>query len=393
MLDKNGFRRPQYAELVASMEAEARARFGQDVNTRPLTPLGIIIRLFAWFLSLLWQDAEKVYYGDSLKDAEGIQLDRLGPRVGITRLQADYSTGYVTLYGTAGHMEPAGFLVESKSGQLYETTEDAYLNAEGLDIVAIRALDPGSAGNVGAGSITIISEPSEDITGVTNAQPTTGGREKETDAEFKARFPQTVAGGGSASVPAIQSALMRVPGVRAATVLENYTNEEREGMPPKSVGAFVLGGDRQDIAEAVFRYKAAGIEPAGTEEVTVTDLAGNEHLVRFSYADEIPISARIRITTNAEFPADGAERVRSALVRYVGGIESDGSLWHGLNMGDDVVYARILAAVMAVPGVTDAVIELAAGGQDYTAGNIEIGPREVAQADAARIEVVTGAES
>lgn len=391
MLDKNGFRRPAYAELVADMETEARKRFGQNVNTRPLTPLGIIIRIFAWFLSLLWQDAEKIYHGDSLKDAEGIQLDRLGPRVGITRLQADYATGSVTLAGTAGHVEPAGFLLESESGQVFETTEEAVLNAEGVDVVAIRALEPGSAGNVAAGTITVIPQPVAAITGVTNAEPTRGGRAKETDEEFKARFPQSVAGGGSASVPAIQAALRRVPGVRAATVLENYTNAPVNGLPAKSVAAYVLGGDRQEIADAVFRYKAGGIEPAGTEEVTVTDLAGRLHLVRFSYATEIPISARVTITTGPEFPADGAARVRSAIIRYVGGEEADGSLWHGLNMGADVIHARILAAVMAVPGVMDATVTLSTDGATYTEANVAIGPEEVAQADTDRIEVTINA--
>lgn len=391
MLDAKGFKRPQYADLVASMETEARSRYGQDVNTRPLSPLGMLIRIFAFFLGLLWQDAEAIYNGDSLDDSEGLQLDRLGPRVGITRLQADYSTGRVTLTGTAGHNEPAGFLVATESGVQFETTSDAMLN-NGTAEVPVRAIYPGTEGNVDAGTITVIVNPNPNITGVTNADITGGGREKETDLEFRARFKQSVAGGGAASVPALTGALLRVEGVRAATVIENYTNTpDADGRPEHSFEAYVLGGDRAAIADTIFRTKSAGIEPYGTETETVTDLSGNNHIMRFTYATEVPIYARITITTSPTFPTNGADLIRSAIIRYVGGTEADGSLWNGLSMGDDVTYARIVAAVMGVEGVLDATVELSTDGVAYSATNVPVGPQQVAQATPDRIGVTINA--
>lgn len=77
MLDETGFQRQTYSELVDSIEDRAREQFGEDVNTSSKTPLGIIIRIFAWFLAGLWDIAERVYnsgFVSSLRACSSIVL-------------------------------------------------------------------------------------------------------------------------------------------------------------------------------------------------------------------------------------------------------------------------------------------------------------------------------
>ncbi|WP_261948765.1 hypothetical protein [Paenibacillus melissococcoides] len=60
--------------------------------------------------------------------------------------------------------------------------------------------------------------PDANILSVTNPRPTTGGRERETDEEFRARFQQSVAGGGAdlCRCPWVsKGTLLRLSGVRA----------------------------------------------------------------------------------------------------------------------------------------------------------------------------------
>ncbi|MEY9097064.1 baseplate J/gp47 family protein [Paenibacillus sp. RC84] len=388
MLDEKGFKRKRFADLVVEMEDKSREAFGQKINTSEWSPLGIIIRLFAFFLAKLWAVAEDVYNGDSINHAKGVQLDRQGPRAGISRFKAAWAKGFVHITGIPGTDIAIGFVVATKTGVTFETTEAAIIAQNGEVVVPIVARDPGSSGNQAAGTITVIVNPNPNISSVTNAEPTGGGREKETDTEFRARFPQSVAGGGSGTTDSIRAELLRVEGVRAAAVIENYYKDpDAEGRPGKSVSAYVLGGDRQAIAAAIFRKRSGGIEPAGSEEEIVFDISGNPQKVRFTYAPEVKVYAKIALRTDESFPADGDALVRSALIRYIGGREADGSLWNGLNMGQDVVHWEALSTLRGIDGIKDARVELSTDGITYAPANIDVGPQQVAQADADRIEV------
>jgi uncharacterized phage protein gp47/JayE len=389
MLDAKGFKRPTYAEIFAEMEVEARARFGENVNTSERSFLGILLRLFAWFLSKVWQTAENTYYSGYVNTAEGVQLDRLGPYVGIQRKLATWATGTIQMTGTPGHTEPAGFRVETPSGVVFETVDDITLDSSGVGTGEIRALEPGTIGNVAAGTITVISNPNAHITSVTNPAPTSGGQNKETDQEFRERFALSVSGGGAATVDSIRSALLRTPGVRAAVVIENNTmTTDAAGRPPKSFEAYVLGGQPEDIGQTILNTKAAGIESFGTESVVVKDISGNPHTIRFSYAEEVPIHVRVTVRTNNQYPVDGDVQVESAIIRYIGGEDYDGQLYVGLNMGDDVIHSRLIAAVYKVAGIEDATVELSTDGANWVQSNIPIDQQQVAQTSHTIIEVV-----
>jgi uncharacterized phage protein gp47/JayE len=389
MLDAKGFKRPTYDEIFAEMQAEAKAKFGENVNTSERSFLGILLRLFAWFLSKVWQTTENTYYSAYVNTAEGVQLDRLGPYVGITRKLETWATGTIQLTGTPGHTEPAGFRVETPAGVVFETVEDITLDGSGVGTGEIRALEPGTIGNVAAGSITVITNPNANITSVTNPEPTSGGQNKETDQEFRERFMQSTAGGGAATIDSIRSALLRTPGVRAAVVIENNTmTTDVAGRPPKSFEAYVLGGDPQDIGQTILNTKAAGIESYGSESVVINDISGYPHTIKFSYADEIQIHAKVTVWTNNQFPVDGDTQIESAIIRYIGGEDYDGQLYVGLNMGDDVIHSRIIAAVYKVAGIEDAKVELSTDGSTWAEANISIDPQEVAQTSHAIIEVV-----
>ncbi|MFD1777003.1 baseplate J/gp47 family protein [Paenibacillus rhizophilus] len=389
MLDSTGFKRPRFDDLFAQMEDKAKEAFGDTVNTSVRSPLGIILRIFAWFLSILWSLAEDVYNSGYIGTATGNNLDRLGPQVGISRILEQWAMGTVTLTGTAGYTVSAGFRVATESGLTYQTTDDVTLTG-GTGNVAIEALASGSASNVAAGTITVIVNPSADVTGVTNVAPVTGGREKETDAEFRDRFEQSTAGGGAATVDSIRSALLRLDGVRAATVIENTgLTADGAGRPGKSFQAYVLGGDDQAIAGAIFSTKAGGIEPYGTISKTVTDLAGEPHTVKFSRATEVGIKVNVDITKGAAYPADGDAQVRSALIRYIGGADAPGAYYNGLNMGADVVFTRLISAIYSVEGVGDVTLTVGKTSGSLGSSNVVIQPYEVAQAAAANVVVTS----
>ncbi|QCT03281.1 baseplate protein [Paenibacillus algicola] len=388
MLDRTGFKRRRFQDLFEEMEDKARETFGDQINTSERSPLGIILRLFAWFLAKLWGTAEDVYNSGYKNSAAGNNLDRLGPYSGVTRILEQWATGEVVLTGTAGKTIETGFQAATETGVYFETLEDVVIGPAGTVTAAIEALDSGSQGNVAAGAITIIVNPNPDITAVSNPERTQGGREKETDAEFRDRMDQAVAGGGAASLDALRGALLRLDNVRAAAVIENNTMQaDPVGRPAKSYQAYVLGGDDQAIAEMIFQKGAAGIESHGDITVQVPDLGGYVHDVKFSRAEEVQLQISVDVTKNDSYPADGDEQIRSALVRYVGG-EDGGSYYNGLNMGASVIYTRLISAVYSVPGVEDVSV-LVGSGNNLQPANVQIQPFQVAQVRATDIEVIS----
>lgn len=387
MLDSTGFKRLRFDDLFAQMEDKAKEAFGDTVNTSVRSPLGIILRIFAWFLAIIWSTAEDVYNSGYIPTATGNNLDRLGPQVGITRTLAQWASGELTITGTAGYVVPAGFRAATASGVIFETLTSVTLTS-GSGTVAVEALEAGSGGNWGAGMITVIVNPVPDITSVTNAAPTTGGREKETDAEFRNRFDQSVAGGGAASVDALRGSLLRLTAVRAATIIENTgMTVDSSGRPPKSFQAYVLGGDDQEIAETIFATKSGGIESYGAISKQVNDLGGQAHTVKFSRASEVAIKASVTVTKNDQYPVDGDEQIRNAIIRYIGGTDASGSYYNGLSMGAAVVYTRLISAVYSVAGVDDVALTVGKVSGSLGGSNVPIQPYEVAQTTAVQIVV------
>ncbi len=101
------------------------------------------------------------------------------------RKSASYASGLVSFIGDAGTVIPNGTQLEG-AGVLFETTQEIVLNINETD-ATIQAIDPGSAGNLPAGSSLSILNG---IVGV-NSSPTvlslTGGTDVETDSDLRTR--------------------------------------------------------------------------------------------------------------------------------------------------------------------------------------------------------------
>lgn len=389
MLDRTGYKRKTYDEIVTEMSARAKELYGADANVSDRAVLGIIIRLVAWFLALLYMDVEETYHSGYRKSAEGVQLYKLLPFAGITINLEEYAFGKVTLQGTPGHPVESGFLLgKNNSDVTYETIGSVTLNSNGVGVVDIVCTEIGSIGNTDIGTITEIVNTDANVESVINHVACEGGREKETDLEARARADITVEGQGNGTPEAIRSKLLSVANVRAAQVIENTADmTDVYGTPSRGIQAFVLGGDDEDIAQAILKSKTGGIGMHGTTTVITHDSSKNEQVIMFTRAAEINLYARAVITTDVTFEQNGNDQVRDAIVQYIGGAGTDEALYAGLNMGDDVIVAKAMFATLKVAGVTDIDLEFSVDGITFTKNNVVITSNQVAQIDAANIEV------
>lgn len=381
-----GFLRPSYTDLLDSYEIKARQLFGTSVNLSVRSPLGIFLRIFAWFSSIGWQLAEDVYNSAYVDTASGVNLSRLGQYIGIRRLSAQKATGVLTISGDADAVVPAGFLVQTQESIRFVTTSDAVIGSSGYVDVPIQAFDAGESGNVPADTITIIVTPIASVIQVNNGTPTSGGQSRETDQQFRERYMQSVDKPGGSNTDAIRAAVIELEGVVSAEVWENELDTVNSvGMLPHSIEAIVLGGLPNDIANAIFRAKAAGIQTNGDNTVNVTDASGMVKQVCFSRPVIIPIYIRIKdLITNRDYA--GNEAIKQALIRQIG--SSTESETPGLTIGESVVYNKLMCPINSVPGVIDYTVEISVDNVNFHAGNIQLSARQKAVTDAAKITFV-----
>ena len=116
-------------------------------------------------------------------------------------------------------MVPAGFLVATNGGLQYTVMSAVTIGESGTCLALIQAVETGPEYNTEAGTIQVIVNPSSvaGVTAITNGAEITGGRLKETDAEFRARYYKSVDYPGGVNADAIRAVLLNdVEGVSSA---------------------------------------------------------------------------------------------------------------------------------------------------------------------------------
>lgn len=120
-------------------------------------------------------------------------LDMHGQQVHLTRHPAEHAAGFVTVTGKEGTEIAAGTVFctpATATGPALEYTadEDRTIDSSGNCTVAITAVTAGTVSNVAANTICIMAKPDKNITSVVNAEPITGGSEREGNDDFYDRI-------------------------------------------------------------------------------------------------------------------------------------------------------------------------------------------------------------
>ena len=380
-----GFRRPTYAELLDALEYKARELFGSKANLTVRSPLGIFLRIFAWMLNLLFSTLEDVYNSRFIDTAVGASLYNLGRALGLRLLGAQKAVGYLTFTGENGVEVPEGFLAETTAGMQYVTVSSGVIR-DGEVTLPATAVSSGPDSNTAEGTITTITNPKLGIESVTNVKPFEGGRNTETDAEFRERYYKSVDFAGGVNIDAIIAEVYEsVEAVIAVTGEENDTDFESEsGLPPHSFEVVAYGGLDEEIAKAIFRRKAAGIQTFGNTTVAVLGVSGQTFNISFSRPTPVKVWVRVTdLVTDRHFPLDGVEQIKSSIVSFIGG-----NTRGGLNIGQDVIQVVLPTEVLKVPGVVDFNLQISPDGETFGWGNIEIAARQKAVTEESMVSVM-----
>jgi uncharacterized phage protein gp47/JayE len=391
-LTAEGFQRKLYDDFIEEMEQRAVELFGESINLSENGPMGKWIRMVAYAAAEAEELAEQVYLSSFVDHAEGINLDSSIKSIGMTRLQGEKATVTANITVDAGATIPSGTILSTIDGIEFQTTADITdSNNDGLITVSVEAVEAGISGNIAANTLTVAITPVAGLLSVTNPTVGTGGQDPETDKELRDRHADIGANSLSSTINGIRATILNdVPTAISCMVLENYTNAtDSNGLPPNSIHAIVYGGDSADIAAAIFKAKAGGIQPYGATTVIVKDDSGNDQTVKFSYATQVNIYVKADITANTSFPANGNDLVITEIIKYIGGTDADNTVYPGLGMGQSVINAKLTSAIIAnVEGVDDVVITFSTDGTTYTGGNKTITITQVAQTAVDKVAVI-----
>ena len=324
------------------------------VSKTPFTNLNVgaglrgILEAVASAIAGLYQLIRTVSGALFIQTAEGTWLDLKAREVGVRRLSAkkarvrlSFSRSTPT---TQDILIPAGTIVRSRKDahgrSLRFVTDEPATLSTGQSSVAVTATaeEAGTIGNVGQGTISLIVTTVSGIETVIN-QDVGGlshlvqeGADAESDRAFRERAIgkwDTLGVGGTRG--AYHAWAMSVPGVQAAMVLDDAP------YGPGTVGVVVLGTGGAPTPQLLADVKdyIRPRQPLTAQLVvssaTITPVSLSLTLWRLATADQATVDAAIR----------------NALAGF-----SD-----GLQLGEGLIRARLVAAVMAVDGVYNVTVE------------------------------------
>lgn len=227
------------------------------------------------------------------------------------------------------------------------------------------------------------------FTAVTNLLEPTYGRKQENDIELRQSYIAKSALRSNTMIESIVGELLNnIENVESASGYENDTDYvDSRGLPPHSIEIIVEGGDNSEIAQAILRRKAGGIQTYGSIEVGVPGVYGDTIPVRFNRPDYLYTWLKVVLHGDkSQLPTNYASLTIQALI-------SDGAEFvAGTNLLTQLLNDGIYDAVA---GLTYVEIYTAYGTSstyvpevsDYKQKNIIVTSRQKVLIDEKRIEV------
>jgi len=222
--------------------------------------------------------------------------------------------------------------------KLFETTDEAFLQKNPLGVwevdVPVRAVEAGPAGNVVAGSITLMPQPVETVEFVTNRSAIEGGAEPETDDVLRDRAKKGLRALGRATYNSLKQRIEEIDGVVRPVRIDEMpilysvdVGGNKTHLPvPGLVRVIVDGGDMAKIRQAVDDTRAAGVYV----QILRPGLVLLDVKVTLELQDGTQLS-------------DVEQTVRQGIEDYI----------ESVTTGETVIFGRLLTVALAAKGVKD----------------------------------------
>jgi len=338
-----GISAPTFAEVLEFLQSKYQGIFGADAYLGSDSQDGQLLAVFALAISDANAAAVAVYNSFSPATAQGAGLSSAVKINGLTRKSSSKSQALVRIVGVAGTTISAG-IVQDAAGNKWDLPAAVVIPTEGEITVTATCRKQGDI-SAPIGTITGIVTPTLGWQSISNAAAATPGAAVETDAALRRRQALSVAVPSTTILAGLHGALLGLPGVTAADVLENDTNAtSADGLPPHSIACIVRGGDATQIAQTIMTRKTPGTYTHGSTSITVYGESGIPSTIRFFPPTPATIKVALTIHTRGGYSSAVADAIKQAVSDYI----------NGLPFGEDILYTRLFGPALLM-GTTDAV--------------------------------------
>lgn len=332
VINKEGLNRIRYQDLRAEKAEHFKDEFGENIKTDVQSGFGQMISLATKSENDLITHIQSMLTAFDPYAAQGVWLSRLAILMNKRRNPEVKSTGVIDItVGSLGASIPVGFTVSNSEGYQFRTTLAETISANSTFSVPIEAIESGkivSAPN----SLVEIDTPTSGVISVTNSQAISEGRDLETDGELRVRCLNTSSALTSTLI-GIDTAIREVDGVTFVRLYENnnstsFVNPELPvGLPAHHVFPVIEGGNNLEIAKALVKTVAGGIDMAKPADNLVgvsniisssytNPISGQTHLGYWSRPEPLVIHVEIKVVPSYGYPPDGATQIKRNLENW-----------------------------------------------------------------------------
>lgn len=356
---ETGFEVTEVEDLRTEIASDWQEAFKETdkplLNTDPETPQGQIID--SQVAAVNQKDAEILYVAQQFdpRTAEGRFQDALAKIYFLTRKPAIRSTATCTLNGLSGQVIPAGALIQSSvDGTQWALDEDATISGNGTVNATFTCQTEGAI-SADADTLTKIVTTVSNWDSVTNPSAATVGQTEETQAAFESRRYQSVALNSRGTVGSVYARISELDDVIAVYVTTNRASSsvtvDSYTLGPHSIYAAVLGGDDDEIAEALYKTNSAGCDYNGNTSISVTDEnTGAVETVLFYRPTDYPIYIKITIQDDGNLPDGYEDTIKEAVYNNFYGLDTEttinGEYLLRLKMNDDLYSSRFTPSIL-----------------------------------------------
>lgn len=346
-----------FTTLVQNMAAAVQSSCSQLLNLTAGSVLRAILEANASVALWLQWLIVQVLQITRLSTSTGTNVDTFVGDYGLLRLPAVASTGGVTFSrfsATAAAFVPVGAQVKTSDGtRIYQviadSTNSAWNGSNGFNLAIGTAsvtctvqdittnssgsLSIGSAGNVQAGSITLMASAITGIDFVNNASAFTNGIDAESDASLQARFSNYIQTRSRATLPAVEYAISSVQQGLNYTIQENVT----------ALGAYSPGNFVVTVDDGT-GYPSSSLQSAVSVAIAAYRPIGSTWVVRAPTVTNVTVSMTITTNPTSNKTATFISGVQNAILSYINDLP-DGAI---------LPYSRIaMVAYLYDPSVSD----------------------------------------
>jgi uncharacterized phage protein gp47/JayE len=344
---------PTEAAVLAGVQADMNAAFGGNLNPALNTPQGQLASSQAACVS----DANSVFaeFVNQVDpdNASGFMQDAIGRIYFLDRDPGLPTTVQCQCVGAVGTIIPVGAQAQDTSGNNYLCTQAGTIPIGGTITLAFANTQFGPT-PCPANTLTIIYQAIPGWDTINNSADGIPGAFVESQADFEFRRQQSVAMNAHGSVAAIYAAVIDVPGVIDAYVIENFTGSTVDTgstnfpVVAHSVYVAVVGGAAQDIANAIWSKKNEGSNMNGNTTATVVDTnylpPQPSYPITWETPAALPIFFDVQIASSPSLPVNIVALVQAAIIAAFNG--TDGS--QRVRIGSLILASKFYAPVSAI---------------------------------------------